>query len=886
MQSPTTPLCPVCDGPMVKRKSAHGEFFGCAKFPACRGTRDASGRGRKTVAPVQETIYQPIPIMPGSEEQEAIWAHMLNEDSHLIVNSGPGVGKTHTAVQFCLRAPRRLRILFVAYNRHIAKEANGKLKASGCTNTQARTTHSLGLGMLRDAYPTLGEPNDEKMTGILEVLSPEPLLNKGEWRRTLNMAEKLCGYTKNYMLDFRAETFQEELEAICDHHKVEMNGVFLKALPLVVPALEECIRQAPVSVDFDDMIWLPVMLDLPMLSPAAVTIIDELQDCNKAQHHLALKAAGNGRIMGIGDHFQCQPPDTVISLAGGVATTLQNIKVGDEVVGFNSKMTYFPGRKVLQVAQRDYKGPLIHVAAGTYKSRYTPEHRCLVRLSNIGQYAVYAMQKGEDVRVGACQLMYANGSGVSMRARQENADAAWILSVEPNKEMALIQEARIAAKFGLCQTILKENQDNKGQGHSQDFIDHIYTWLEQHDQMTDKLKTCLEWFGRRYEFPFWSREHHNQHVGRYSFITQACNLIEGAMQVKVFDGDIRNSKWESIKEVKQLHYEGPVISLKVQPTDDGRRLYVGDGIVTHNSIYAFRGSATESMADFTRILSETERGVTELGLTVTRRCPKSHVRLAQALSPNIRALDDAPEGIIMSMSEAQATDMLAPDDMVICRINAALVKVAYALIRRGLRPVIKGRDIGKELTTFARKLKDGYGVWPAHGGEQMRCLRDALRVYAAEEASKLSALGDKAKGRIEALNDRCACLLEFITNSNSFDSMIDKIQAIFQDFEGKPANSVILGTVHRTKGLEAERVFVLKPNLIPHPLADTEWEREQETHIAWIAATRAKFNAKTGAPGTLVFCGAVPDIYNYKPAPAEEEELAEYEQDLNLEELL
>jgi superfamily I DNA/RNA helicase len=77
---------------------------------------------------------------------------------------------------------------------------------------------------------------------------------------------------------------------------------------------------------------------------------------------------------------------------------------------------------------------------------------------------------------------------------------------------------------------------------------------------------------------------------------------------------------------------------------------------------------------------------------------------------------------------------------------------------------------------------------------------------------------------------------------------------------------VVLGTVHRTKGLEAERVFVLAPDMIPHPMAKQEWEREGEKNIAWIAATRAKFTTTT--PGTLVFCGHVPAIFKSKKAAA------------------
>lgn len=35
--------CPVCDGPMTPRTSAHGKFWGCKAFPKCRGTRNSMG---------------------------------------------------------------------------------------------------------------------------------------------------------------------------------------------------------------------------------------------------------------------------------------------------------------------------------------------------------------------------------------------------------------------------------------------------------------------------------------------------------------------------------------------------------------------------------------------------------------------------------------------------------------------------------------------------------------------------------------------------------------------------------------------------------------------------------------------------------------------------
>jgi len=52
-------------------------------------------------------------------------------------------------------------------------------------------------------------------------------------------------------------------------------------------------------------------------------------------------------------------------------------------------------------------------------------------------------------------------------------------------------------------------------------------------------------------------------------------------------------------------------------------------------------------------------------------------------------------------------------------------------------------------------------------------------------------------------------------------------------------NAVLLSTIHRAKGMEADRVFLLEPLLLPHPRATRTWEKEQEENLRYIALTRA-----------------------------------------------
>jgi len=50
-----------------------------------------------------------------------------------------------------------------------------------------------------------------------------------------------------------------------------------------------------------------------------------------------------------------------------------------------------------------------------------------------------------------------------------------------------------------------------------------------------------------------------------------------------------------------------------------------------------------------------------------------------------------------------------------------------------------------------------------------------------------------------------------------------------------------LSSIHKAKGLEAHRVFFLRPKggECPHPMAKTGWQRGQEQNLLYVAITRA-----------------------------------------------
>lgn len=61
--------CPICGAAMVSRKqAATGQrFWGCSKYPACRGTRNTDGEAPRARPSVEE---EDAPRMPSDRQRD------------------------------------------------------------------------------------------------------------------------------------------------------------------------------------------------------------------------------------------------------------------------------------------------------------------------------------------------------------------------------------------------------------------------------------------------------------------------------------------------------------------------------------------------------------------------------------------------------------------------------------------------------------------------------------------------------------------------------------------------------------------------------------------------------------------------------------------------
>jgi DNA helicase-2/ATP-dependent DNA helicase PcrA len=261
----------------------------------------------------------------------------------------------------------------------------------------------------------------------------------------------------------------------------------------------------------------------------------------------------------------------------------------------------------------------------------------------------------------------------------------------------------------------------------------------------------------------------------------------------------------------------------------GRMMWVGD---RRQAINGFAGADAES---FDAIIRETRAQV--LPLSVCYRCPTSHLARARTWRSDIEARPGAPVGSIRTLDRIDYVDIAATGDLVICRRTAPLIGLCFELIAAGTSAMVRGRaDMSKGLIKIIKRASKRLA-----GPEWQMMFAERLTAYQEAEATRLRAKSrdeSAAADAVDALHDRIECV-RIIFRSSGAESVADLTATVERIFADKNA-AVTLSTVHRAKGLEADRVVILEHDRLMSSRANQAWQIEQEENLAYVAYTRAK----------------------------------------------
>lgn len=243
---------------------------------------------------------------------------------------------------------------------------------------------------------------------------------------------------------------------------------------------------------------------------------------------------------------------------------------------------------------------------------------------------------------------------------------------------------------------------------------------------------------------------------------------------------------------------------------DGRIIAAGDD---RQVLYGFNGVDINSLDVIVKKLN-----AKVLPLPISYRCPQAVIKLAQEIVPDIEAAIYADEGEVKYIPEEDFLLQVKPGDFILSRINAPLIYNCLALLRMGVPANIQGRDVGANLAYMIKK-------------SEKTTVPDFLKWLAAWKISETVRLKLKNRDPI-LITDKAACLETLCDGARSLDQVRDNIKELFTDGDDK-TERVMLSSIHRSKGMERDRIFILNKTL-------RRGMNKEEDNIYYVAVTRSK----------------------------------------------
>lgn len=774
-----------------------------------------------------------------SPYQENIFSFILNGVGNAVVEAVAGSGKTTTIVECTQRIPKGKTSIMLAFNKTIAEE----LKSRG---VNARTFHSLTYSPVMNSRKTNNVETNKLRMICKQIFSSDEAFVYGAF------LTKLVGLARNAGIGCLVADTEDAWWEVINHHDLELEnerGNMARAVEMARDLLDESCRSN--FVDFDDMLYLAVK-DGILLPKFDYVFVDEAQDTNAVQRAIIRKICHQeSRVVFVGD--PCQPLGTQVQIPidqtcskylGVTSVPIEQIEVGTRVVSYRRNIGHFiqTGLKVTGVTRKPFAGEMVVVTTkDNTVSKYTPNHFCLANFNALMNHtAIYVMRRGQQYRIGKCKMSYAQSSGIAGRMRSEEADCSWILAVYEDANEAFVMEQVLSVQYGIPQTLFQATNLHSEQAES-----NLWQIWHRVGNNSEKGEALLQAFGRDYRYPLVQNYTITPQCLKRPFIVHASNLIDGVKVLRysyVANGNkTTQSDWQEITVTKET-YKGDVISLAVEDTN----LYIADGIVTHNcqAIYGFRGADSNSMS----MLAE-EFECEHLPLTISYRCPTSVIAEARRFVSHIEAAPDAPEGkvhhnvnlytvlrntaaLCAGTSDEQTPDApsdraFTPRDLVVCRTTKPLIALAFRAMKMRIPVKILGREIGQGLKTLIGKMR----------ATDVDDLVVKLEAWAAREIDK--AIAKQLDEKVDQLQDKLdaiLCLIEGLPETQrALPDLLECLESLFNN----NVQALTLSTIHKTKGMEAKRVWWLNASACPSKWAKKDWQKTQEINLCYVAVTRA-----------------------------------------------
>ena len=608
---------------------------------------------------------------------------VLHGEGPLLILAGAGSGKTRVLTHRIAHLvgtgqARPSEILAITFTNKAAQEMRERVETLVGNRARAMwvmTFHSACARMLRADADKLGYTRGftiyDEQDSLRLVKACIDELDVDPKRFAPRGIRRQISDAKNQLLD--AEAYRLKVGSFFEQTAADVYDLYEKRL------------HAANAMDFDDLLFRCVNL-FELFEEVRNryrrsfrhVLVDEYQDTNRAQYRwLQLLTDEHRNLCVVGDDDQCLLGGTPITMADGSTKPIEEVEQGDEVLSNYGTGDFRPA-KVLRTHQSTAtEGVAITTRSGR-RLVSTPEHVHFAgyhRALTPKLFMTYAMYRGDKgFRVGTTRTYPDRDatvvSGVHLRAVQEHADAAWVVSTHDSEPEARAAELDLSLRYRIptLPFVARKGKSTAGVSSDQGLIDDVFARFPtmpsgmnlladhglsfEHPHHTPQtyegrrrnvtvtlcgdrrgqrpmhhvavggrdpdVRAALERFGLsvrpakasseswRYESCFNDYGKAMDIVDRIQTATpvtvrRMARLASRSLPfmpaasvrpgMAMFAGD---GSYDVVETVERLPLAARVYDIDVEDTHN----FIANGLVTHNSIYAFRGADVRNVLEF------------------------------------------------------------------------------------------------------------------------------------------------------------------------------------------------------------------------------------------------------------------------------------------------
>ena len=498
-------------------------------------------------------------------------------DGPLLIFAGAGSGKTRVLTHriahvIATGRARPEEVLAVTFTNKAAREMRERVDAllaanatlfgsAGVTGMWLGTFHSIGVRILRRDGQAIGIPRDFSIYDEADRVSA--------LRRAMQAAGIDDKRFPPAQVAHQISAAKNELQSADDFAATA--GAYYGARVAEAFRAYERELQAAGALDFDDLLVRVVELfeDVPEVAAKYQhrfrhVFVDEYQDTNRAQYRLVqLLSAVHGNVTVVGDDDQCLLAGTLVTMADGSRRPIEDVRPGDRVLSSFGSGSFRPAT-VRRVARR-------HAAEGVAIT--TRNGRTVVSTPEHTHFAGYRLGTHEPRSRNSARRHVV----VTLCGDRRGATPMHRVAIAGND-----QAGRAALEsLGLSVRRAKAGSESWRYESASKSFEQVNATVGRIRAVVDAEVVLTARLGRN---PV-------DALGSNSLpFLPACAVHPGMV---MFDED---GGYDVVDKVERVRLDRSVHDIDVEWTHN----FVANGVVTHNSIYGWRGADVRNILSFQR----------------------------------------------------------------------------------------------------------------------------------------------------------------------------------------------------------------------------------------------------------------------------------------------